>query len=129
MAAQATISVKGASGHGRSLRDSIDAIRLREEGALQGRVARALAWIEDNGRPAERIVLGGTSAGGHLAYLMTYGRTLQKAYRFPADRIVASLHQMCRCVLPRALLLGSRRTDNAITPNGKGLDTRPTGQP
>ena len=47
----------------------------------------ALAWMEANGIPCERIVVGGTSAGGHLAALLCYATWLQEAYRFPAERI------------------------------------------
>lgn len=47
----------------------------------------ALAWMEENGIPCERIVVGGTSAGGHLAALVCYAAWLQEAYRFPVERI------------------------------------------
>lgn len=49
----------------------------------------AIEWLERNGRPAQRVIVGGTSAGGHLACLLTYGRDLQKQYGFPAEHIVA----------------------------------------
>ena len=49
----------------------------------------AIRWMEENGIPCNRIVIGGTSAGGHLATLVCYARWLQEAYRFPAERIVA----------------------------------------
>ena len=48
----------------------------------------ALAWMEENNIPCERIIVGGTSAGGHLATLMCYAAWLQEAYRFPAERII-----------------------------------------
>ena len=51
----------------------------------------AIEWLERNRRPAKRIIVGGTSAGGHLACLLTYGRDLQKRYGFPSERIVACI--------------------------------------
>ena len=45
--------------------------------------------MECRGIPCDRIVVGGTSAGGHLAALVCYARWLQEAYRFPAERIAA----------------------------------------
>jgi len=56
--------------------------------AFQGSLA-AIGWMEGRGIPCERIVVGGTSAGGHLAALVCYARWLQEAYRFPAERIAA----------------------------------------
>ena len=49
----------------------------------------ALRWMEEHGIPCDRIIIGGTSAGGHLAALVCYARWLQEAYRFPAERISA----------------------------------------
>lgn len=47
----------------------------------------ALAWMEAKGVPCGRIVVGGTSAGGHLSALVCYATWLQEAYGFPAERI------------------------------------------
>lgn len=52
-------------------------------------VKAAIDWMEGNGISCDRIVIGGTSAGGHLAGLVCYATWLQEAFRFPADRIVA----------------------------------------
>ncbi|MBQ9041398.1 MAG: alpha/beta hydrolase [Eggerthellaceae bacterium] len=56
--------------------------------AFQGSLA-AIKWMEGRGVSCERIVVGGTCAGGHLAALVCYARWLQEAYRFPAERICA----------------------------------------
>lgn len=50
-------------------------------------IAAALVWLEANGRPCERIFVGGSSCGGHLACLVGYGRWLQEAHGFPAERL------------------------------------------
>ena len=49
----------------------------------------ALEWMEANGRPCERVIVGGTSAGGHLAALLAYGAGLRRTYDFPGERICA----------------------------------------
>ena len=49
----------------------------------------ALEWMERTGRSCERIIVGGTSAGGHLATLLAYGRELQRVYDLPGERIAA----------------------------------------
>ena len=51
----------------------------------------ALSWMEEHNIPCERIVIGGTSAGGHLAALMCYARWLQEAFGFPVERIAACI--------------------------------------
>ena len=51
----------------------------------------ALAHMEQAGIPCDRIAIGGTSAGGHLAALMCYATWLQEAFRFPAERIAACI--------------------------------------
>ena len=56
--------------------------------AFEGSKA-AIAWMEGAGIPCERIAVGGTSAGGHLAALVCYAVWLQEAFRFPAERIAA----------------------------------------
>lgn len=56
------------------------------EDAFHG-IEAALAWLEAHGRPAHRIVVGGSSCGGHLATLVGYGRSLQRTYDFPAERL------------------------------------------
>jgi acetyl esterase/lipase len=52
-----------------------------------GGVEAALAWLSEHGRPARRIVVGGSSCGGHLSTLIGYGTWLQRRYGFPAERI------------------------------------------
>lgn len=54
--------------------------------AFEGTKA-AIAHMEQNGIPCKRLIIGGTSAGGHAAMLMCYARWLQEAFRFPAERI------------------------------------------
>lgn len=54
-------------------------------------IQAALSWLEEHGRPARRIVVGGTSAGGHLAYLVAYGRKLQQTYGFDGRRVAACI--------------------------------------
>ena len=49
----------------------------------------ALGWLERNGRPADRVIVGGTSAGGHLAALLSYARDLQRVFDFPGERVAA----------------------------------------
>lgn len=49
----------------------------------------AIAWMEANGRPCERVIIGGTSAGGHLAALLCYAAQLQRVYDFPRERVAA----------------------------------------
>ena len=56
--------------------------------AFEGSKA-AIRWMERAGIPCNRIVVGGTSAGGHLAALLCYAVWLQEAFRFPAERIAA----------------------------------------
>ena len=56
--------------------------------AFQGSIA-AIGWMEGNGIPCDRVVVGGTSAGGHLAALVCYARWLQEAYRFPVGKVAA----------------------------------------
>ena len=51
----------------------------------------ALAYMEQAGIPCDRIAIGGTSAGGHLAVLACYATWLQEAFRFPAERIAACI--------------------------------------
>ena len=58
--------------------------------AFQGAKA-ALDWMEERGIPCNRIAIGGTSAGGHLAALLCYATWLQEAFRFPAERIAACI--------------------------------------
>lgn len=60
------------------------------EDAFNG-VNTALNWLDCHGRPARRIVIGGTSCGGHLATLLCYGRQLQAEYGLPADRIAGCI--------------------------------------
>lgn len=50
-------------------------------------VTAAVAWLEAHGVDASRVVLGGSSCGGHLAYLLAYSRDLQRAHRFDASRV------------------------------------------
>lgn len=54
-------------------------------------VRTAMEWMELNGRSCARIVIGGTSAGGHLAALIAYGCGLQRIYDFPGERIAACI--------------------------------------
>ena len=56
--------------------------------AFNGSMA-AIEWMEGHGIPCGRVVVGGTSAGGHLAALVCYAAWLQEAFRFPAERIAA----------------------------------------
>ena len=49
----------------------------------------ALSYMEAADIPCDRVVIGGTSAGGHLAALMCYGRWLQEEFDFPVERIAA----------------------------------------
>ena len=49
----------------------------------------ALAHMEAAGIPCGRVAVGGTSAGGHLAALLCYGRWLQEEFDFPVERIAA----------------------------------------
>ena len=51
----------------------------------------AIEWMESYGIPCDRIIIGGTSAGGHLAGLVCYATWLQEAFRFPAERIAACI--------------------------------------
>lgn len=51
----------------------------------------ALSYMEQAGIPCDRIAIGGTSAGGHLATLMCYATWLQEAFQFPAERIAACI--------------------------------------
>lgn len=57
--------------------------------AFEGAKA-AVAWLEGRGVDCSRIVVGGTSAGGMLAYLLCYSRGLQERHGFGdiAGRIV-----------------------------------------
>lgn len=50
-------------------------------------IAAALQWLEDNKRPAQRFVVGGSSCGGHLAMLVGYGSWLQRKYHLDASRV------------------------------------------
>lgn len=43
-------------------------------------VKAAVTWLEARGVDCSRIVIGGTSAGGMLAYLMVYSHELQRRY-------------------------------------------------
>lgn len=54
-------------------------------------VKAAIEWMEERGVNCDRIIIGGTSAGGHLAALVCYATWLQEAFRFPAERIVACI--------------------------------------
>ena len=54
-------------------------------------VRTAMEWMEETGCPCERIIVGGTSAGGHLAMLPAYGRELQRVYDFLGERISACI--------------------------------------
>lgn len=50
-------------------------------------VSAAVGWLEGHGIDASRVVLGGSSCGGHLAYLLAYSRELQRSHGFDASRI------------------------------------------
>ena len=50
-----------------------------------------LGWMEQNDRPCKRVIVGGTSAGGHLAALLAYGTDLQRVYDWPAERIAGCI--------------------------------------
>lgn len=50
-------------------------------------VKTAIAWLESRGVDASRIVLGGSSCGGHLAYLLAYSHELQRAHAFDGSRV------------------------------------------
>lgn len=50
-------------------------------------VKAAVAWLESHGIDASRLVVGGSSCGGHLAYLLAYSRELQRTYGFDAEHI------------------------------------------
>lgn len=50
-------------------------------------VTAAMGWLEAHGVDASRIVVGGSSCGGHLAYLLAYSRKLQRAHGFDGSRI------------------------------------------
>ena len=54
-------------------------------------VKTALSWLDSHGRPTRRIVIGGTSCGGHLATLLCYGRALQRRYGLDAERIAGCI--------------------------------------
>lgn len=49
----------------------------------------AIRWMEEHDIPCERVIIGGTSAGGHLATLVCYSTWLQEFFSFPAERIAA----------------------------------------
>ncbi|MGI6217294.1 MAG: alpha/beta hydrolase fold domain-containing protein [Coriobacteriales bacterium] len=51
-------------------------------------IKAAIEWLESNGRPASKIVIGGSSCGGHLSTLVGYGTELQRAHDFPSNRLV-----------------------------------------
>lgn len=42
----------------------------------------AVSWLESKGVDCSRLIVGGTSAGGMLAYLVCYSRALQRQYGF-----------------------------------------------
>jgi len=54
-------------------------------------VNAALNWLDEHNRPVQRIVIGGTSCGGHLATLLCYGKDLQRRYGLDADRIAGCI--------------------------------------
>lgn len=45
----------------------------------------ALAWLSRRGVDTSRVVVGGSSCGGHLAYLLAYAPSLQRAHGFDAS--------------------------------------------
>lgn len=49
--------------------------------------AAVLAWLRENGRPCSKVVVGGSSCGGHLAALLAYGRELQERHEVDASPI------------------------------------------
>lgn len=49
----------------------------------------AQAWLAAHGRPADRIIVGGSSCGGHLACLVGYGRDLCREHGFNRQAVAA----------------------------------------
>ncbi|MGI6590504.1 MAG: alpha/beta hydrolase [Eggerthellaceae bacterium] len=58
--------------------------------AFKGVIA-GLSWLDNHDSPARRIVIGGTSCGGHLATMLCYGRELQSHYGLPTQRIAGCI--------------------------------------
>ncbi|MCH4054406.1 MAG: alpha/beta hydrolase [Atopobiaceae bacterium] len=52
-------------------------------------IEAALGWLSAHGLPGERLVVGGSSCGGHLACLVGYGRELARAHGLDASRVAA----------------------------------------
>jgi acetyl esterase/lipase len=50
-------------------------------------IRAAITWLEGHGRPAQRIIVGGSSCGGHLAALAGYGTQLRHAHGMPDDLV------------------------------------------
>lgn len=63
-----------------------DRFPAQVDDALAG-IEAALAWLEAHGRPCERVFVGGSSCGGHLACLVGYGRWLQERHGFDTGRL------------------------------------------
>ena len=55
------------------------------------------AWLRDRGLPYERIIVGGSSAGGQLACLLGYSEDLAKRYGF--DRSAVSAVVSCAAIV------------------------------
>lgn len=49
----------------------------------------ARAWLAEHGRPTDRIIVGGSSCGGHLACLVGYGRDLCHEHGFDRQAVAA----------------------------------------
>jgi acetyl esterase/lipase len=52
-------------------------------------IRAALTWLGEHGRPNARIVVGGSSCGGHLACLVGYGRELARSHGLDPDVVAA----------------------------------------
>lgn len=60
------------------------------EDAFMG-VRRCFEWLEEQGLSSERAFVGGTSAGGHLAELVCYGKELQEAHALDTARLAGCI--------------------------------------
>ncbi|MDD3486188.1 MAG: alpha/beta hydrolase fold domain-containing protein, partial [Atopobiaceae bacterium] len=73
-----------------------DRVPAQVEDAFLG-VSAAMGWLSDHGRPCERIVVGGSSAGGFSAAILAYSKDLQARYGLDAEKLAG--YVSCAAVL------------------------------